>query len=99
MNTYTKLRSGDWGVKADGTVKSGDSVSVTKKSGETKRETVAKVLWTDGKTSLCAIGSANSASATRGHRGYESGVCPDCEFNQDAGDMRGCPRHRGNPRA
>lgn len=29
---------------------------------------------------------------------HEGGVCELCEFNQDAGDGRGCAKHRGNPR-
>jgi len=28
----------------------------------------------------------------------ERGVCSACEWNMDAGDMRGCPKHRGHPR-
>jgi hypothetical protein len=33
-------------------------------------------------------------------RSYRSsdGECEDCVFNMDAGDMRGCDKHRGNPR-
>jgi len=27
----------------------------------------------------------------------ELGVCDECVFNEDAGDGRGCARHRGNP--
>jgi hypothetical protein len=33
-----------------------------------------------------------------GRRGYDSDYgCAACEYNEDAGDMQGCPRHRGNP--
>lgn len=55
MNTYTKLRSGAWGVRCEGKVKSGDRVTVRKKSGETRTESVERVVWTDGKISLCSI--------------------------------------------
>jgi hypothetical protein len=55
MATYTKLRSGDWGIRGRGLVE-GRDVTVTKKSGETKTERVTKIIWTgsDG-TQLATI--------------------------------------------
>lgn len=55
MTTYTKLRDGSWGVKGKGLV-AGNNVTVTKKSGESKVETIDHVLWTgnDG-TQLASI--------------------------------------------
>ena len=46
MNSFTKLKNGAWGVKAEGTVKVGDKISVTKKDGESRTVTVSKVVWT-----------------------------------------------------
>jgi hypothetical protein len=57
--TYTKLKSGDWGVRIEGgTVKQGDTITVTKKSGERKQETIAKVVWTGNGITLAAIGQS-----------------------------------------
>jgi hypothetical protein len=53
--TYTKLKSGDWGIRVQGIVRAGDKVTVRKKSGESKVETVEKVLWAGDGVSLCMI--------------------------------------------
>lgn len=61
MNTYTKLKDETWGVRVQGTATAGQSVTVTKKDGSTKTETIKSVLWTGadkttGKTiSLCSV--------------------------------------------
>jgi len=65
--TYTKLRSGDWGIRVQGSVEAGAVLTVTKKSGEAKAETVAKVVWSGNGITLCAIGqSARPTSASNG---------------------------------
>lgn len=56
INTYTKLRSGEWGVRVTtGPVAQGDQVTVSKKDGSTARETIARVVWTGEGVSLCEI--------------------------------------------
>jgi len=52
--TYTKLKSGEWGVRATSEVKPGDRLNVVKKSGEAKTEVVDRVVWTGGGVWLCA---------------------------------------------
>jgi len=98
MTTYTKLRSGQWGIRAEGPVKSGQTVTVQTKAGAQKTETVDRVIWTDGKVTLASV-RASGRPQSRGN-GYarEYGECEACAWNEDAGDMQGCPRHRGNPR-
>lgn len=59
-STYSKLNNGDWGIRVqDGTVTPGATVTVTKKDGTTKKETVEKVIWTGVMkghgVSLCSI--------------------------------------------
>ncbi len=62
--TYTKLKDGSWGIRVVGKVTTGQTVTVTKKSGESKQETVGKVLWTgDGITLATVSGSPSSPSA------------------------------------
>lgn len=53
--TYTKLRSGDWGIRVEGEIHAGNSILVEKKSGETKTETVNRVIWSGNGISLCTI--------------------------------------------
>ena len=84
--TYTKLRSGDWGIRVQGTVKTGDIVNVAKKSGESKAETVAKVLWTGNGVSLCAI---RQSSYSCGSYARRRGGCRGC-----GGPIRDAAHHR-----
>lgn len=80
-NTYTKLKSGAWGVRAAGKLSDGATVTVAKRDGSTKVETIAKVLWSgkDSKTgeiiSLCAITQSNGGSNGHSHR---PGICANC---------------------
>lgn len=81
MTTYTKLRDGNWGLRGKN-LSAGQTVSVTKRDGARKTETVGKVLWrgNDG-TCLATIASTSHAhsghshgSSRRGGR-YECGEC------------------------
>lgn len=65
MLTYTKLRSGSWGIRSTSKIEAGQSVTVTKKSGETKLETIDRVIWTDGKVWLASISPAKSQSQSQ----------------------------------
>lgn len=57
--TYTKLRSGDWGIRiaaADlSEFRAGTYVQVAKKSGELKHEAIAKIIYARNGIALCAI--------------------------------------------
>lgn len=75
--TYTKLRSGNWGIRSTSALTVGGSVRVTKKSGETKDETVGPLVWSGNGVWLYAIASERpSRPATRsyGRRPYASGA-------------------------
>lgn len=52
--TYTKLRDESWGVRVVGPAQPGP-IEVTKKSGETKTETIVAVVWSGNGVSLCQI--------------------------------------------
>jgi hypothetical protein len=81
--TYTKLRDGSWGVRVPGSVTPGQSVVVTKKSGETKQETILRVLasFQPENVSLCSIQPSSSNSSSNSHRRrsgrYECEECGD----------------------
>jgi hypothetical protein len=57
--TYTKLRSGAWGVKVTTkqpvSIGKGDIVHVLRRNGEVRTETIDKVVWNDRTTYLCQI--------------------------------------------
>ena len=85
--TPTKLRSGEWGARADGDVKKGDNITITTKSGKSWTATVEKVVWTGNGISIVATkkttGSYTPAIRnTRGYvteRGHHEGYCGyDC---------------------
>lgn len=63
--TYTKLKSGNWGIRVQGEAKAGDYVSVTKKDGTTKTERIERVVWTGNGISLCAIKRAGGYGRSR----------------------------------
>lgn len=102
MNTYTKLKSGEWGVRIDGRATPGATVTVTKKSGENKTERIGRVLWTDGKASLCTISQTKTTfrAAPAAHRypRVSAGhwLCKACEEENPLSSSScwecGCPR-------
>ncbi len=55
MTTYTKLRDESWGLRVEGRPAPGQKVTVTKKNGEQKTETIGKVLWQGPDVALCTI--------------------------------------------
>lgn len=68
MNTYTKLHSGEWGVRINGAANVGDTVTVTTRAGATKTERIAKVIWTGNGVTLAAI----ATNAPRNGRVYDT---------------------------
>lgn len=92
--TYTKLRSGDWGVRVVGEVAAGQEITVKKKDDSTKTETVKNIIFKGEGFVLCGIeqrergsGSGRSYSRGGGHRRGSGCSCDDdcCE--------RGCRCH------
>ena len=85
--TFTKLKTGNWGIRATSRVAEGDRVEVRKKDGSTKVETVAKIVWTDGSSVwLCAIGTPEAKSSPRarrfvpcGYPGCSQDYCDECD--------------------
>ena len=85
--TYTKLRDQSWGVRIDGECKLSteiglQKVSVTKRSGETKTETV-RIIWAGKGISLAKIEGSKQATGRRnsGYRRRERYVDDEgCSF-------------------
>jgi hypothetical protein len=78
--SYTKLKSGDWGVRVVGEKPDvGATITVTKKDGTTKSATVEKVVWSDadGRTHLVAVRPSGNGSTTAASRSGRN-VCAEC---------------------
>jgi hypothetical protein len=97
MTTYSKLKSGDWGVRGPvAEVRDGAVVKVAKRDGAVKTETIDRVIWTDGTVALAAIVRAVAApapvraSGTGRRRGgcHTDGNCSSCCSPKLGG---GCP--------
>lgn len=52
---YSKLKSGEWGVRLEGSAKTGDIVNVVRKDGKVKPEKLGKLVWEGGGAQLYAI--------------------------------------------
>ena len=86
--TYTKLKSGDWGIRvafnSPSSVAVGTTVVVSKRSGETKSEIMERVLWHDATTFICAVKpSARPASSKRHYRDDDQCTCPACSSGSE----------------
>ena len=65
--SFKRMKSGDWGIKVEGdhqTLQPGQTVTVTKKSGETKDVVVEAVMYTDEECALCTIVSDNKVGVS-----------------------------------
>lgn len=84
--TYTKLRSGEWGIRSTEPVCAGQTVLVTKRSGERNPETVGRVVWSGDGVVLCSI----SRATTR--RVDDASGSIDWRYLRDGtpGPVRGC---------
>ena len=52
---YSKLKSGEWGVRLEGSAKTGDIINVVRKDGQIKPEKLGKLVWEGGGAQLYAI--------------------------------------------
>jgi|GEM_PF-2243361 len=81
--SYAKLQDGSWGIRASGKLVAGQTVTVTKKSGESKPETVAAIVWTGpdrdgGESTLATIKATSKTTSKTGSQpaGYGGGIVP-----------------------
>lgn len=84
--TFTKLRDGSWGLRSTDTLVAGQSITVTKKSGESESKTVGRILWTGNGITLATVASSGSSSRGRSYGGCscdEQGCCrPRCQCDR-----------------
>lgn len=76
--TYTKLRSGEWGIRSTTRLVSGMHVTVSKRDGSAKMETVDRVVWSGGGVWLASVKrDAPSAPPSSRPRTFSRG-CRGC---------------------
>lgn len=90
--TYTKLKSGEWGLRVPGgAARAGMSVAVHTKAGAAKTETIDRVLWSGNGVSLCTIRKRQRSSyggdgfrpvAGCGNCRAIGRMCKQCEFDE-----------------
>ena len=89
--SYTKLRSGNWGIRINGAAQAGDRVTVTTKAGATKSETIARVIWAGNGVAICAIiDRARPAARSWGNRGEWTGCSMGCREGEPNPRCRSC---------
>ena len=56
MNTWTKLKNGDWGIRIEGVASPGETIWVSRKNGARCSVIVGQILWTGGGVMLATKG-------------------------------------------
>lgn len=88
--TYTKLRDGSWGVRAAGKVVAGQTITVAKRDGSTKTETVDRVLWSGDGVTLASIAKRSPQQGYgRYNRPYGS-AAPVAGYSRHCTGRDGC---------
>lgn len=82
MNTFSKLPSGDWGVRVEGPAPAiGAEVPVTKRGGATKTVTITGIVSTGNGVTIATIanGAARKPVRSYGRRRAYAGARGRCE--------------------
>jgi hypothetical protein len=91
VTTYAKLRSGEWGVRVQGSAPAkGAKVTVSKKDGTSKVETIVQVVWSGNGVALCAIAGASAPASPRASGGTRRGGCPSGGNCSSFGSGKSC---------
>lgn len=90
--TYAKLKNGNWGVRSTEAIREGQTITVRKKSGDTKSETVDRIVWSGDGVWLAAVRASKVADdARRAPRGQRTGCsCGSIEDTPRSSDCRSC---------
>ncbi len=77
--TFTKLKSGEWGVRVPYKVEAGQQISVYPQSGDVKQVVIEKVIWKGNGIWLCAIEQRKRPRTKRDAAWAEkTGQCRSC---------------------
>jgi len=64
--TPMKLRDGSWGAKVQGTVRQGDTVTITTRGGKSWTAMVSRVVWSGDGVTICATASTDDDGSRHG---------------------------------
>lgn len=92
--TPTKLRSGAWGARVDGTPEPGAIITVNTRSGRSWEAAVDQVVWTDGSTSVVSTRSVAEASTDAAPYALHGGSGYGCNGWEKGAIVRASERHR-----
>jgi len=82
--TYTKLRTGAWGVRSTDRLTVGQTVTVERRDGSRKSETIAQIVWRGEGITLAAVAPKGAAAEPRGRRtGCSCGSIEDSPRDSD----------------
>ncbi len=79
--TYAQLRDKTWGVRSTEVLEPGQRVTVTKKSGERKTETINRIVWTGNGIWLASVVAQRSESSRPRRRNWQPCGYPGCNPN------------------
>lgn len=109
---FKKLTTGEWRVAVSEKIDvdgGNDTITVSMRDGTRKQVKLTRNFSKEGDLYLyIPVADKRPVSTTtrttqrpykqdRYSSKYVRGVCDECVFNEDAGDGRGCARHRDNP--
>lgn len=81
---WTKLRSGEWGVKGPANlVQKGALVLVTKRDGGTSVAIVGRVLWANDEIAIATVDERSGRSGRTYGRPYTGRYCRACGHTPD----------------
>jgi hypothetical protein len=100
MATWTKLKSGEWGIRVEGKATAGQSVTVRKRDGSTSTVSVGKVIWTGNGVSLCTVGSERREPVGASRYGSYATIGQRQQARMERTGWTGCScgSIEGNPR-
>jgi len=78
--TYSRLRSGEWGVRGPAShLAAGSRVTVGRKDGSTSEVVIGRILWTGDGVALATIESSSSSSRSSSRSSRSGGIRDACE--------------------
>jgi hypothetical protein len=100
--TYRKLKSGEWGVAGPpGEITPGAVVTVQKASGDTKQETVGRILFSNAEVAIASVVRENRRNGDPNTGPVVGQVraaprrrvrCGECDAWKPAGTGAACPK-------
>jgi hypothetical protein len=100
MVTFTKLKSGDWGLKSYRELVEGFTIQVTTKAGGQRDARVGRRIWSDGVVWLYAIdrgdgdGAPSKAGRKASRKVSRASLEEEADFLEDQGHYSAADKFR-----